>query len=115
MGEPLPFGKWKKAPSRNISDNYSSLIHLLKRAVAKCSYPRSSNFTHHHNGMWGVFQNESDARHCDLLSNFVDKTTKNFYPTIVVKCEIKGKVHKSSYNWRSTYLASHIKIVEELQ
>lgn len=116
MGEPMKLGEWKKAPSRpTFEDEHGrgdSMINFLKRSVAKKFWPGSSVFSSRHDGKWGVFQFYADAKQADLVSNFVTKEGK-LYPTVVVKCEIKGEVHQSAYSGLATYLASHIKIVGE--
>jgi hypothetical protein len=122
MGEPIPFNKWKKAPKLeekfNIECDSSALIDQIQRKYTKRYWTCSSPFSKKHSGMWGVFANLGDAEEADLVSNFMMKESGfecELYPTLIVKCEIKGTVHKSKYEYRDTYMASHIKIVEEVK
>lgn len=123
MGEPMPFGEWLKAPSRDIEvvakkaggQRYYDLINLIKRKWKKKGYAGSSSFDSLHNGMWGSFAYQVDAKNADLISNFMDTKTHDDFPTVVVKCEVKGTVHETRYTRYDAYLTSHIKIVEELE
>lgn len=116
MGEPMRLGEWKKAPKRPklYDSGFIDMVDLIKRSVRKKHYAGSSSWTAHHDGMWGVFKLKKDAQKADLISNFVDKKD-DIYPTVVVKCEIKGIVHSSQFHGGDdTFLASHIKIVGEV-
>lgn len=116
MGEPMKVGEWKKAPKRPrlAKQGYTDMVDYIKRAVRKKYGAGSSAWTAHHDGMWGVFKLKKDAQKADLISNFVDKKDAQ-YPTVVVRCEIKGIVHSSQFDGGDdTFLASHIKIVGEV-
>tara|TARA_R110002074_G_scaffold51396_2_gene130024 strand:+ start:28401 stop:28892 length:492 start_codon:yes stop_codon:yes gene_type:complete len=125
MGEPMSFGKWKKATiHEKPKDGNVSFVKSVKRIHRKVLTANSSPFTSFHNGKWGVFEHKEDARMAFLVSNFgfeenciIRPNRPPFmmaFPTIVVECEIKGVVHKGMYNQDSTFLASHIKIVREV-
>ena len=99
MGEPMSFGRWKKATiHEKPKDGSISFVHLVKRIHIKYYGANSSPFTSFHNGKWGVFEHKEDARMAHLVSNFgVKSKNKNYptkFPTVVVDCEIKGVVHK---------------------
>ena len=119
MGEPMSFGRWKKATEHNRPEDRSCpFVDSVKRIHKKVLNANSSPFISVHNGKWGVFEYIRDARMAYLVSNFGVKSKNKDYPTkfptVVVECEIKGVVHKSMYNQDSTFLASHIKIVREV-
>ena len=119
MGESIPFNKWKKAPNieSKLRDRSVALclIYRIKRKHKLFRSASSSKFEKHHNCRWGVFSSVDDAIDADLTSNFaVDKFGMEQYPTVVVKCELKGKVSSANFNYIDTYLVSHIKIIEEV-
>ena len=121
MGEPIPFGVWHQAPRRKASkyDTGKPLISLLKRTL-DTRYPKSSRWSNHHNGRWASFEVKERAMYCGLVSNFIDASKRtswmedNLLPTVVVKCQIGGRVDSSKWSGHSTYLSSSIKIVEEI-
>ncbi len=119
MGEPLKLGQWKKAPSRSLPlDRFFchadfDMVDWLKRSVRKKYSAHSSAFSNQHNGKWGVFKYKKDAQRSNLTDNFMDEYNKP-YPQVIVKCKIKGVVHKSKYSNKDTFLASHIMIEKEV-
>ncbi len=120
MGEPLKLGQWKKAPSRSVpKDRFfhhgtTDMVEWLKRSVLKKYSACSSPFSEHHNGKWGVFKYKKEAENSYLNDNFMDKDGEP-YPQVIVKCKIKGVVHKSKYSGKDTFLASHIMIEKEVK
>lgn len=126
MGQPMTLGKWQKAPSRNLETLLSKssypagkdvdLVRVLNRQWKKKIFASSSAFSHHHNGMWGSFKYRTNAKQADMTSNFVDPKKHDLpYPTVVVKCQVKGIVHKGLYTGKPSFLSSHIMIVEEIK
>jgi hypothetical protein len=126
MGEPLKLNTWKKAPKRDkirdtLGDSSTCLIRKLKRAHRTKTFSSSSEYLEHHDGMFAAFKVESAAFNADLISNFVKPKLKtkvqpklpSLYPTIIVKCEVKGTVHASSFLGKETYLSEYLKVVEE--
>ncbi len=119
MGEPIPFDRWVKAPDLKKKFNrksfgWQSLVKFIKRKYPKKGWANSSAYTSKHVGKWGVFKYKKDAIAADLTSNFENPKTFKIFPTVIVKCEIKGSVDEGSYNGFPTYLASHLKIVAEV-
>lgn len=118
MGEPLYKGSWKGAKSYtppSEMDSYTDLVRLLKDSLKfKFGwYHSSSHWDGNHAGMWGTFKDFRDAKNASLVSNFTDGVAR--FPTIVVKCEIRGKVKSSKYQHYPTYLSSQIRVVEEVE
>jgi len=118
MGELMKLDVWKKAPKRpKLEENrYVDLVDVLKRPYSKANYVSSSSYTSHHDGMWGSFKTKGDAVRADLINNFGKRegSTVVRFPTLVVKCEVKGTVHASQYHGYDTYLCEYLKIVEEV-
>jgi hypothetical protein len=112
MGEPLYKGSWKGA-KKYERYGCSALIKYLKTKFRKDFWPTSSPWTRHHVGRWAAFKTFNDAKNADLVSNFLTDNGYKF-PTIVVKCEIRGDVSAGSFEGCDTYLASQIRVVEEL-
>lgn len=121
MGEPMKMGVWKTAPKRKRFKKGSRFIRLLNRKHKLSDYCSASSFADHHNGKWAAFAKKNDAIYSVMVSNFTQKVQVNpiyeryeYYPTVVVKCQIGGTVHKSAWGHCHTYLFSAIKIVEEV-
>lgn len=112
MGEPLYKGSWKGAKSYDrVNDN--ALIISLKTKFTKRYWACSSLWAEHHVSRWATFKTLRDARNADLASNFVS-VGGDVFPTIIVKCETRGDISEGSYEGCKTYLASQIRVVEEI-
>ena len=114
MGETLYKGTWKKAPKIKVDENQNmrDLIILITTKYAKKYWVCSSLWDRNHLGRWGSFKSIGSAKGASLTNNFMDSNGET-YPALVVKCEIRGKVHESSYKWHPTYLSEQIRVVEE--
>ena len=119
MGETLYKGSWKGAkayPAPSDDDSYKSLVKLLQGILKfeTIYFASSSKWDGNHVNMWGSFKNLKDASWASLNSNFKDGPNGKIFPTIIVKCEIRGIVNSSTYTRFPTYLSSQIRVVEEL-
>lgn len=120
MGEPLYKGSWKGAKSYKKPEIEGlwtgGLIYSLNTKFQKAAWVNSSEWVKHHVSKWASFRSFRDACSADLVSNFSQSGyCSDRYPTLVVKCEIRGDVDKGNYKGMDTYLSSQIRVVEEIK
>lgn len=119
MGQLIVKDKWNKAKDlrSSITNNNKrdSLINRLRirfKNVFKSCDLNSSEFSEHHRGKFGTFKTFCGANGSNIRENFVDEGG-NTYRRVIIKCEVKGKIHRTSYMYHPTYLCQYLKPVEE--